>query len=99
MSDLRLADRPVVLTTLKRPDQLPSDVVGLVTVARVIRQGSNIIPRQVEQQAQSCMTIVDDLVSDSSFYDAEEWARSHGLQPWDASEELRLLKRTVTRTQ
>ncbi|RSM06629.1 hypothetical protein CDV31_009058 [Fusarium ambrosium] len=99
MSDLRLADRPVVLTTLQRPDQLPSDVVGLVTVARAIRQGSNIIPRQVEQQAQSCMTIIDDLVSDSSFYGAEEWARSHGLQPWDASEELRLLKRTVTRTQ
>ncbi|KAL6362264.1 hypothetical protein LRP88_04342 [Fusarium phalaenopsidis] len=44
MSDLRLADRPVVLTILQRPDQLPSDVVGLVTLARAIRQGSNIIP-------------------------------------------------------
>ena len=99
MSDLRLADRPVVLTTLQRPDQLPSDVVGLVTVARAIRQGSNIIPKQVEQQSQSRMTIVDDLVSGSSFYDAEEWARSHGLEPWDASKELELLSRTVARTQ
>lgn len=99
VSDLRLTEKPVNISRLRKPDTVPSDVAQFFGYVQRVRAGRDIMPLSVKKDIQSVLTVLDDPLSEASFYDAQQWSISQGLRPWDEGRELELFMEVVDATQ
>ncbi|KAM5354552.1 hypothetical protein ACJ41O_001199 [Fusarium nematophilum] len=88
LADLMLTDKPPNVYRLKQGRSLPQDVEELFRHVRDIRAGRNIIPLSIKDKVLAAVQMVDDELTEASFYDSKQWATQHGLAPWDEEREL-----------
>ncbi|KAH8685125.1 hypothetical protein BGZ61DRAFT_519362 [Ilyonectria robusta] len=79
VSDLRLTEKPVNISRLRKTDTVPPDVAQFFGYVQGVRAGRDIIPLPVKKDIQSVSTVLDDPLSEASFYDAQQWSISQGL--------------------
>lgn len=99
ISDLGLTEKPVNISRLRKTDTVPPDVTQFFGYVQGVRAGRDIIPLPVRKDIQSVSTVLDDPLSEASFYDAQQWSTSQGLRPWDERRELELFMQVVDATQ
>ncbi|RMJ01628.1 hypothetical protein BHE90_015342 [Fusarium euwallaceae] len=98
LADLLLTDKPPNVYRLKEGRSLPPDVDQLFRQVQAIRAGRNIVPQSVKDQVLAAVEVVDDDLTEASFYDSRQWATGCGLTPWDEQRELELFKELVGMT-
>ncbi|KAM0418933.1 hypothetical protein ACHAPT_012091 [Fusarium lateritium] len=103
MGDLELAEKPVrQVTHVKKEEEYPKDVWGLLKHVRNVRRGIGILPKPVADQGRQMLTVVDEpLDADDNLYDTNIWVLP-GIDDsitWDVGFELKMLERVMDRTE
>ncbi|RSL52089.1 hypothetical protein CEP54_011110 [Fusarium duplospermum] len=98
MTDLRLAEKPMETIILESLSQLTGDVIDLFHNAKDASESRGIAPHSAREAILADRTPLEPTLTNDTFYDMAMWAKEHHAEEWDATTELKTLKKISQRS-
>ncbi|RMJ02219.1 hypothetical protein CDV36_015511 [Fusarium kuroshium] len=98
MTDLRLAEKPIGTIMLESLSQLTGDVIDLFHNAKEASESRGIAPHSAREAILADRTPLEPTLTNGTFYDMALWANEHHAEEWDATNELKTLKKISQRS-
>ncbi|RSL87272.1 hypothetical protein CDV31_016284 [Fusarium ambrosium] len=98
MTDLRLVEKPIETTMLESLNQLTGDVIDLFHNAKEASESRGIAPHSAREAILADRTPLEPTLTNGTFYDMALWANEHHAEEWDATNELKTLKKISQRS-